>query len=185
MRKILFSRESESIQPIRSLVEKQTHKALVLWTLDCAPRFLEIFEKYYQTETRPRELLAIAELWRKGEVKMPVAKKAIHAAHNAATDAEEFPSAQAAARAIGHAAATIHVETHALGIVFYGLTSLVYEEKPEDVNAFVAKECDWFIDKLKYWEVNYNKVDRRWASFLVKETMPNKEALLRIKQEKK
>ncbi|NLB89702.1 MAG: hypothetical protein GX786_00550, partial [Clostridiales bacterium] len=158
MRKILFSRESECIQPLRSLVEQQTHKALVLWALDCAPRFLEIFENYYPTETRPRELLVIADLWGKGEVKMPVAKKAIHATHNAATDAQAFPSAQAAARAIGHAAATIHVETHALGIVFYGLTSLVYEENPEDVNAFVIKECNWFFEKLQYWEANYHKI---------------------------
>lgn len=181
MRKILFSRESACIQPLRTLIEKQTHKALVLWVLDCTPRFLDIFEKDFPNELRPRELITIAKLWAKGEVKMPVAKKAIHAAHNAATDAEGFPAAQAAARAIGHAAATIHVETHALGIVFYGLTSLVYAEKPDDFDTFVAKECDWFFEKLKYWEANYNKVDTSWAPFLMDESVPNKEALLRKK----
>lgn len=185
MKKLFFSRESECIQPLRSLVEEQTHKTLILWALDCAPRFLAIFEKYCPNDSRPRELIYIAKLWAKGEVKMPVAKKAIHAAHQAATDAEGFPSAQAAARAVGHAAAAIHVETHALGIVFYGLTALVYEENPEDVEAFAAKECDWFCEKLQYWEANYDKVDTTWAPFLMKETMPNKEALLRQKNEQK
>lgn len=185
MKKLLFSRESECIQPLRSLVEEQTHKTLVLWALDCAPRFLAIFEKYCPNDTRPRELIDIAKLWAKGEVKMPVAKKAIHAAHQAAAGAGAFPSAQAAARAVGHAAATIHVETHALGIVFYGLTALVYEEDPEDIGAFAAKECDWFYEKLQYWAANYDKVDTTWAPFLMKETMPNKEALLRKKYEQK
>ena len=185
MRKILFSRESAYIQPLRSLIEKQTHKTLVLWALDCSPRFLDIFEKDFPNEQRPRELIVIAKQWAKGEVKMPVAKKAIHAAHNAATDAEGYPAAQAAARAIGHAAATIHVETHALGIVFYGLTALVYDEKPDDFDAFVTKECDWFLDRLKYWEANYDKVDMTWASFLRDESTPNREALLRKKVESK
>lgn len=185
MRKLLFSRDSECVQPLRLLVEDQTHKTLVLWALDCAPRFLDIFEKYCPTEKRPREMLCIADLWAKGEVKMPVAKKAIHSGHNAATDAEAFPSAQAAARAVCHAASTIHVETHALGVVFYGLTALIYEEKPADPGDFAAKECDWFYEKLKYWESNSDKVDRTWAPFLIKDSIPNKEALLRIKNEQK
>lgn len=165
LRKILFSRDSDCIQPLRLLVEAQTHKALVLWALDCTPRFLEIFEKYCPDDRRPRDLIAIARLWAKGEVKMPVAKKAIHKAHNAATDADAFPAAQAAARAIGHGAATIHVETHALGTVFYGLTALVYNEKPEDFDGFVEKECAWFLERLKYWEGNYDKIDTTWAPF--------------------
>lgn len=185
MRKLLFSRESACIQPLRALVEKQTHKALVLWALDCAPRFLDIFERDYPSDTRPRELIEIAGLWAKGAVKMPVAKKAIHAAHHAATEAEASPAAQAAARAVGHAAATIHVETHALGIVFYGLTALIYAEKPADFDAFAAKECAWFMDRLSYWEAHSEKVDTAWAPFLMRENQPNKEALLREKMEQK
>lgn len=184
MRKLLFSRESECVQPLRSLVEQQNHKTLVLWALDCSPRFLEIFEKDFPNEPRPRELIGIAWQWARGEIKMPAAKKAIHAAHNAAKEAEGYPAAQAAARAVGHAAATIHVETHALGIVFYGLTALVYAESPDDTDAFVQKECDWFYDRLKYWEANYSNVDMTWAPFLTDESAPNKEALLRAKTEK-
>ena len=185
MRKLLFSRDSACIQPLRSLVEKQTHKALFLWALDCAPRFLAIFEADYPADTRPRDLLDVAMAWARGEVKMPLAKKAIHAAHDAATAAEESPAAQAAARAIGHAAATIHVETHALGVVFYGLTALVYGEKPDDVDTFAAQECAWFYERLKYWEAHYASVTMPWASFLQDEQAPNKEALLRKREQQR
>lgn len=185
MRKILFSRESECIQPLRCLIEKQTHRTLVLWALDCAPRFLEIFEKDFPNDTRPRELIAIAKLWAEGKVKMPIAKKAIHATHNAATEAEGHSAAQAAARAIAHTAATIHVETHALGMVFYGLTALVYSEKPQNMDMYINKECAWFLGKLKYWERNCDKVNTEWAIFLQKDNVPNKEAMLRKHLENK
>lgn len=174
MKKLLFTKDSECIRPLRSSVEVQTHKTLILWAFDCAPRFIELFEEYYPDDTRPREAIDVARLWAKGEVKMPIAKKAILSAHDAATDAEDIPAAQAAARAVGHAAATVHVGTHALGIVLYGLTALIYDEKPDDVDAFAVKECEWFLERLKFWETNYDRIDTTWAPFLMKEDIPSK-----------
>ena len=185
MRKILFSRDSECIQPIRELIEKQKHRTLVLWALDCSLRFLEIFEEKYPEETRPRDAIEIAKAWARGDVKMPVAKKAIHAAHNAATAAEDNPAAQAAARAIGHAAATIHVETHALGVVFYGLTAFVYLADPKCADMVVVQECQWFYDRLLYWEANGDKIKMTWTPFLMRDDIANKEKLLREKKQKK
>ncbi|MDR0766926.1 MAG: hypothetical protein LBE57_00545 [Methanosarcinales archaeon] len=187
MKKILFSRESECIQPLRSLIEKQNHRTLVLWALDCTPRFLDIFEAAYPNDSRPRDLIPIAEAWAAGDIKMPEAKKAIHAAHHAAADAEGHPAAQAAARAIGHAAATIHVETHALGLIFYGLTALIYAAgaNPKDCDEMTASELKWFYDRLLFWEINSDKQNRKWAAFLMKDAASNKEALLRKKTEEK
>ncbi len=185
MRKLLFSRESDCIQPIRNLIEKQRHKTLVAWALDCAPRVLEIFEKKYPEEQRPRQALETAAAWARGEVKMPVAKKAIHTAHNAATAVEGDYAAQAAARAAGHAAATVHVETHALGLVFYGLTAFIYAADPNVADDIVEKELKWFYDRLIYWEANIDKIDTIWASFLMRDDVPNKELLLRQKAELK
>lgn len=185
MRKILFSRDSDCIQPIRDLIEQQKHRTLVMWALDCAPRVLEIFEKQYPNEKRPHIALEIAQAWARGEVKMPVAKKAIHAAHSAATEAEASPAAQAAARAMGHAAATVHVETHALGLVFYGLTAFVYAEGLENYDAVVKRECDFFYERLQYWQDHIDTVDTPWAGFLLKDDAPNKERLLRLKSEQK
>lgn len=186
MRKILFSRESAAVQPLRALIENQKHRTLVMWALDCAPRVLAIFESQYPHENRPRQALETAKAWAMGDVKMPVAKKAIHAAHNAATEAEAFPAAQAAARAVGHAAATVHVETHALGLVFYGLTAFVYAEGMAHYDAVVKRECDLFYERLLYWQDHIDELDHTpWAGFLLKDDSPNKEKLLRLKNEQK
>lgn len=185
MRKILFSRDSECIQPIRTLIEQQKHRTLVLWALECAPRVLAIFENQYPDEKRPRIALEMALAWARGEIKMPAAKRAIHAAHNAATEAEAFPAAQAAARAMGHAAATVHVETHALGLVFYGLTAFIYAEGLEHYDTVVKRECDFFYVRLLYWQDHIDTVDMPWAGFLLKDDVPNKERLLRLKSQRK
>lgn len=151
------------------------------WALDCAPRVLEIFERKYPEEKRPRQALETAAAWARGVVKMPEAKKAIHAAHNAATAVEGDYAAQAAARAVGHAAASVHIETHALGLVFYGLTAFVYASDPNETDDIVKEELKWFYDRLIYWEANIDKLDIRWASFLTRDDVPNKELLLRQK----
>lgn len=185
MRKILFSRESECIQPIQKLIEKQKHRTLVMWVFDCAPRILEIFEKEFPEDKRPKNALESAKKWAKGEIKMPVARKDIIAAHEAARAAENYPWAQAAARGVAHAAATVHTETHALGLVFYGLTAFVYAEGMENFDAIVDRECKIFYDKLLYWQENIDKVERSWAPFLLRDHLPNKEKQLREKTEKK
>ena len=183
MKKLLFTRESDCIQPLRELIEKQKHRTLAMWAVDCAGPVLAIFEERYPQEKRPYEAIEAAKAWMRGEIKMPAAKKAILAAHNAATEVEHDPAACAAARAMGHAAATVHVETHALGLVFYGLTAFVYSD-PEHADAIVASECKRYYDRLKYWEVSIDNVDITWASFLLRDAVPNKESLLRQKKER-
>jgi hypothetical protein len=145
---------------------------------------LEIFEKRYPEDPRPRQALLTAAAWARGEVKMPEAKKAIHAAHNAAAAVADH-AAQAAARAAGHAAATVHVETHALGLVFYGLTAFVYAAAPGEADDIVKKELDWFYDRLIYWEAHIDQTGTTWAAFLLRDDVPNKERLLRQKAERK
>ncbi len=181
MKKLLFTRESECIQPLRELIEQQKHRTLAMWAVDCAVPVLALFEGKYPQEKRPYEAIEAAKAWMRGEIKMPVAKKAIHAAHHAATEVEHDPPACAAARAMGHAAATVHVETHALGLVFYGLTAFVYAD-PDRADAIVANECKRYYDRLLYWEANIDSLDVPWAPFLLRDTIPNKERLLRQKK---
>ena len=47
--------------------------------------------------------------------------------NNAAKAAEENPAAQAAARAVGQAAAAIYTPTHSLGLAFYGSAAVAYD----------------------------------------------------------
>jgi hypothetical protein len=186
MKRLLFTRESNCLQPIRKLIEEQKHRTLVLWSIECAEHVLPIFEEKYPQDRRPREALEAAKAWAGGKIKMPMAKKAAHAAHNAATEvADKYPAACAAARAVGHAIGAIHVETHAIGVVMYAITAFVYAAGQKDVDKLIARECDWVYDRLLYWEANIDNVDTTWASFLLKDDVPNKEKLLRQKKEKK
>lgn len=185
MRKLLYSRQSECLQPLRELVEKQLHRTLVVWALECAQPYLAFFEAARPEEGRPRQALETAGRWARGQAKMPEAKKAIHAAHSAAAavgDATPQAAAlMAAGRALGHAAATVHVETHALELAFYGLTSKHYAagECDEAVEAELAR----LYARLLYWQAHIARHKGPWAAFLQGDTRPNKELLLRLAQE--
>lgn len=179
MRKLLFARDSERLQPIRELIEEQKHRTLAMWAADSAGPILAIFEERYPDDKRPREAIEAAKMWMHGEIKMPAAKRAIHAAHDAATEAESDPPARAAARAMGHAAATVHVETHAMGLVMYGLTAVVHAAGPEGADAAVSKELDRLYERLRHWEANIDKLETTWAAFLLRDDVPNREKLLR------
>lgn len=185
MRKLLFNRESECLQPMLALIEEQNHRTLVLWSLDCARHVLPIFEERYPSDGRPGQAIVAAEKWARGEIKMPAAKKAAHATHNAATAVEFDPPACASARAMGHAVGAVHVETHAIGVVMYGITAFVYADLSDAAEDVIARECKWFYDRLVYWESEGKKDRGPWAGFLLREDAPNKEKLLRLKQEQR
>lgn len=84
--------------------------------------------------------------------------------------------------AIGHAGATVHVETHALGLPFYELTSLVFKSGEDEYHEKVCKKIDYYCQRLIYWQENIDKLDLEWASFLMDGTQPNKEKLLSEKR---
>lgn len=185
MKKILFNRESYCLQSLLSLIEKQKHRTLVLWALEYAEELANKFETKYPNEYRPREAVNACRAWSRGEIKMPIAKKAIHAAHNVATEISDDIIYCSIARAIGQAVATVHVETHAIGGAFYALTALTYEIGQNNAQAAVEKECNRLYERLQYWEANVDTIQMSWAEFLLKDNMPNKEKLLREKKEHK
>lgn len=185
MRKILFNRESDCLQPLLALIEKQKHRTLVLWALEYAAELTEKFEQKYPDESRPRKAVDICKAWSQGDLKMPIAKKAIHAAHNTATEISDDIIYCSIVRAIGQAVATVHVETHAIGGVFYALTALVYENNQEDSQEVITKECARLYERLLYWEKNIDTINMPWADFLLRDDVPNKEKLLREKKEQK
>ncbi len=185
MRKMIVTRESPVLEPLRTLIENQKHRTLVMWALDCAKGILPIFETKYPKDKRPREALRAAKLWARGDIKMPIAKKAAHASHNAATEViEDSPAAGAAARAIGHVVGTVHVETHAIGVACYGITAFVYDFIDEEQDEVINRVLTCMYDRLTYWEKQIDIMDKlktKWAPFLLRDDVPNKEKLLREK----
>jgi len=127
-RKMLCNIEAEYIQALMRLIETQSKTTLANWALDYAEaNYLPIYLKHYPEDPRPQAAIDVAREWLAGKVKLPMVKPLILATHAAAREAEEIPAAQAAARAIGQAASSIHAATHSLGLAFYGATAVAYD----------------------------------------------------------
>lgn len=182
--KILFDRSSQCLQELMKLIEMQNHRTLVMWALDCAKTTLERFEAKYPNELRPRTALELCESWSKGKIKMPISKRAILAAHSVAKEINDDEYG-ALAHAIGHAGATVHVETHALGLAFYELTAIVLKYGRDEYPKPVSEKIDYYCQSLLYWQENTDKLGYEWADFLTDDTRPNKERLLNEKLKRK
>ena len=163
--KILFSRDSNCLQELIPLIEFQNHRTLVLWALDCAKQPLKLFETKYPDEKRPRIALELCEEWAKGKIKMPAARRGILDAHAVAKEIDDKVCI-ALCHAIGHAGATVHVKTHALGLVFYELTAIVLSKGKDSFNLAVEQKISFYYERLLYWQENTDKLDILWAKFL-------------------
>lgn len=178
--KILFTRDSESLQNLMKSIRLQNHRVLVLWALDCASQTLAQFESLLPNEKRPRLCLDACADWAEGRIKMQVAKAAILDCHKAARDMDDIPAALC--HGIGQAGATVHVETHAIGLPMYELTALVLAQGRDCYQEVVRSKIQYYEDRLQYWMGQSDLNFDTWAPFLL-ENKPNKEQL-RFEKEK-
>jgi len=124
---------------MKKLGEKD-HKALAIWAADCAERVLHYFEEKYPEDNRPRKAIEACREWaRTGVFRMVDIRRDALAAHAAAREVGEDNAARSASRAAGHALATAHVPTHALGVA-YALQAVRRATGSEDA---VARERAW------------------------------------------
>lgn len=93
-------------------------RIVALWAADCAGRVLGIFEAEAPGDSRPRDAIAGARAFARGELGVGRARSLAFAAHAAAREGTA-PAAVAAARAAGQAVSTAHMATHALGAAAY------------------------------------------------------------------
>lgn len=182
--KILFSRDSVCLQKLIRLIEVQKHRTIVMWALDCAYLTLKEFEAKYPHEIRPRICLGLCEKWAKGQIKMPIAKRAILDSHTVAKEINDLEYGLLC-QSIAHAGATVHVETHALGLIFYELTSIIIKLNKVNYYETIKDKLGFYYNRLKYWEQNINSYQGEWASFLLDDSRVNKEKLLNEKRKLK
>ena len=181
---ILFSRDSECLQELIQLIQIQKHRTLVLWALDCAEKPLKMFEISYPDEHRLRNSLSLCKAWSRGLVKMPEAKKAILNAHAIAKEIDDKVNI-ARIHAVAQAGSTVHVETHALGLVFYELTAIVFNVGIENCDQPVSEKINYYLDRLLYWQLNGDNLNISWAKFLLNDDCLNKEKQLSDKTKSK
>lgn len=142
------------IQSLAKLIETQSKATLAHWAIDYAERvLLSLWSKYYPDDLRPQNALYAAREWLSGAIKLPRAKTAIIECHAAAHEADANPVAQAAARAIGQSASTIHSARHCIGLALYGAIAVAYDtlgtNAPwEQLEQCAADECRRMLDAL-------------------------------------
>jgi len=155
LKKMLTDWDAPYIQALVKLIETQSKATLANWAIDYSEQvLLPIWEKSFPEDDRPKEALEAGREWLSGVIKLPDAKKKILECHGAARDAESKPAAQAAARAIGQSASTIHSARHCIGLALYGALAVAHEELGTDapwsqMEERAAEECRRMLEALK------------------------------------
>jgi hypothetical protein len=146
-RKMLSDLNAPYIQSLMKLIKTQSKTTLAMWAVDYSERvILPLWSKHYPDDLRLQNALNAAREWLSGTIKLPRAKSAILECHAAARDADANSAAQAAARAIGQSASTIHSARHCIGLALYGAIAVAYDtlgtNAPwEQLERCAAEEC--------------------------------------------
>lgn len=154
-RKMLNNWEAPYIQALVRQIETQSKSTLARWAVDYSEKvILPLWIKRQPSDERPRKALDAAKSWLAGEMKLPQAKPAILACHAAAREAADDPVAQAAARAIGQCASTIHSAQHCIGLALYGALAVAYDQLSaqaawDDLGLCAAEECGRMLEALR------------------------------------
>jgi len=88
------------------------HQLLALWAATCAEHVLHLFESARPADPRPRQAIAQARAWVRGEITMSQSRAA--GGHAMAAAREVRGSARHAAYVAGQAAVVAHVAAHEL-----------------------------------------------------------------------
>ncbi|MDD4768046.1 MAG: hypothetical protein PHF87_10815 [Desulfotomaculaceae bacterium] len=154
-RKMLSDWNAPYIQSLVKLIETQSKETLARWAVDYAEQaILPLWSKHYPDDQRPQKALYAAREWLSGTIKLPQAKTVILECHAAAREAVANPVAQAAARAIGQSASTIHSATHCIGLALYGAIAVAYDTLGtnaawEQLEQCAGDECGRMLDALR------------------------------------
>ncbi|MDD6192701.1 MAG: hypothetical protein PUB24_06450 [Lachnospiraceae bacterium] len=164
-RQILFSKDDEEILSLMLLINEQPRKAVILWALELAEETVNVLEKTYPSEKRAGTALELTRKWAAGEVKMPVAKRAILDCHAAAKEIIS-PADVARYHAVGQACGTVHANGHAIGYPIYDLTAMIRENGLDNCDEIIHNRIGFYINKLLYWRENYMECSHQWAEFI-------------------
>lgn len=164
---ILFSKDSLLLTELCQLIAQANRRALILWALELAEETVLQLTERYPEDLRPGEAIAAARAWAAGEIKMPIAKRAILNCHAMAKELTA-PADIARCHAVGQACSVVHTAGHALGYPMYELTAIVLEQGLDDCRESVEQRVMYYEQRLRYW-VEYEKTcQQNWAGFLKK-----------------
>jgi len=122
------------------------HRLLALWAATCAEHVLRLFEAAQPSDPRPRQAIAQARAWVRGEIKMMQAKDAAGDAYDAAR--EVTGAAKHAAQSAAQAAVVAHVAAHELGAAAYAIRAARATAPAGEEEDAGRLECRWQREQL-------------------------------------
>ena len=164
---ILFSKDSLLLTDLRQLIAQANRRALILWALELAEETARELAEKHPEDHRPREAIAASRAWAAGEIKMPVAKRAILNCHAMAKELTN-PADIARCHAVGQACSVVHTSGHALGYPMYELTAIVLDLGLEACRDPVEQRVMYYEQRLRYWMEYEKTCQLNWAGFLKK-----------------
>ncbi len=164
--RILFSKQSECLQELLLLFQKQNRRVLALWAFDFAEESVAQLKERYPYERRPQEALQAARLWAAGKIKMRAAQRKILDCHAFAKEIDD-KEAIATCHAVGQACAIVHAAGHAIGYPIYDLTAIVYRLGVEHCEQAVERRLREYRDRLLFWREHIADYSGEWADFML------------------
>lgn len=162
---ILFDVNNPLLAELSWMVAGANRRALILWALELAEETVCELESRYPGDQRPREAVEAARAWAAGEIKMPLAKRAILDCHAMSKELAD-PADLARCHAVGQACSVVHTEGHAMGYPIYELTALVLELGLENCREAVEARVRDYEQQLRLWMEREQTDCRDWADFL-------------------
>lgn len=143
-------RKSGSVDAVKrapgALTLSESDRRLVAdWAADCAGLSLPLFQRSAPDDPRPRAAIEGARAFARGDLRVGIARRLAAEAHGAARSVDD-PAAVAAARAAGHAAATAHMASHALGAPAYAALAAWLGGSDQHLTAEAV--CGWALDQV-------------------------------------
>lgn len=120
-------------------------RAVAAWAADCADRVLGLFESEAPHDQRPRDAIARARAFARGELDTAGEIRNRFVAGRAAQEVSS-PAAVAAARSAAQAAAVAHMGAHALGAAAYAAKAVALA--PHASPTAAEEEVDWQLAQL-------------------------------------
>ncbi len=117
-------------------------RIVAAWAADCAERVLGLFEAAAPGDTRPRDAVARARAFARGELGVAGEIRRRFVGSAAAREVS-VPAAVAAAKAAGQAASVAHMGAHALGAAAYAAKAAGFD-RPEAI----GEEIRWQLDRM-------------------------------------
>lgn len=131
--------------PSPQALSESERRIVAFWAATCAERVLAVFESEAPVDDRPRDAIARARAFGRGDLDTAGQIRARFVAGRAA-HAVQHPAAIAAARSAAQAAGVAHMGAHALGAAAYAAKAAGLSDP--DRSSAADDEVAWQLDRV-------------------------------------